>query len=162
MKNSKARCLILACGNTLRADDGIGPWLAQWAEEHFKGEKELRIISRQQWAPELAADLSAAESALFIDCSVTAAPGSIHLEEVRPAASSQNLATHHLNAAELLKLSHELYDSLPRAALLMTVGADSTEMSEQFSPAVQAALPGACEQLRLAVRNLLKPSDQRK
>jgi Ni,Fe-hydrogenase maturation factor len=35
MSPPQVRVLILACGNTLRSDDGVGPWLAEWAEQHF-------------------------------------------------------------------------------------------------------------------------------
>ena len=57
-----ARCLILACGNTLRSDDGVGPKLAAWAEERFRQESEVRVISRQQFTPELAELIAAADS----------------------------------------------------------------------------------------------------
>ncbi len=53
-----ARCLILACGNTLRSDDGVGPTLAAWAEERFREQPNVRVISRQQWTPDLAAETS--------------------------------------------------------------------------------------------------------
>jgi hydrogenase maturation protease len=155
MPHTKARCLILACGNTLRGDDGLGPWLAQWAEERFRDNKEVRIISRQQWTPELAEEISQAQSVLFIDCSVESAPGSVQLLDVQPAAPAQGIATHHTGAAELLALAGEFYNSLPAQAMQLTVGAGSTELSEQFSPAVTAALPEACRILAATIESLL-------
>ena len=77
-----ARCLILACGNTLRSDDGVGPNLAAWAEERFQGEINVRVLARQQWTPDLAEEIAAAESVLFIDCSIDSAPGSVRLVPV--------------------------------------------------------------------------------
>ena len=59
MNSSPVRCLLLACGNTLRSDDGVGPWLAAWAEERFRTEARVSILSRQQWTPELARTLLA-------------------------------------------------------------------------------------------------------
>lgn len=153
---SPVRCLILACGNTLRGDDGIGPWLAGWAAQRFEDEPGVRVISRQQWTPELAEDLAAAQSALFLDCSTEAVPGSVDVLEVRPAPSAQGLDTHRLGAAELLAMAHELYDSLPRTALLLTVGAGSTELSEQFSQAVLDSIPVACATLYETVARLLR------
>ena len=155
MKPTKARCLLLACGNTLRGDDGIGPWLCAWAEERFRGDNRIAAISRQQWTPELALDIAAAETVLFIDCSAASAPGSVSLQAVRPAASTQALGTHHVGAPELLDLARALYDSLPRAALLLTVGADSMELGEEFSPAVKDAIPEACRVLEKAVLDCL-------
>jgi hydrogenase maturation protease len=149
------RCLILACGNTLRGDDGVGPWLAEWAENRFRAEGQVRVISRQQWTPELAEEIAHAQSVLFIDCSVDSVPGLVQLVPVEPAAGSCALATHHLSASELLTLVRELYNSPPANAQLLTIGAGSTELGEQFSEAVKAALPDACRLIEATVLHLL-------
>jgi hydrogenase maturation protease len=155
MNQNTARCLILACGNTLRGDDGVGPWLAQWAEKRFASEPGVRVVSRQQWTPELTEEIARAEFVLFLDCSVDSSPGAVALAPVEPAAAAQGLATHHMGAAELLALSRELFNSLPRAALLLTIGAGSTELGEEFSDAVTAALPEACRLIEETVLRLL-------
>lgn len=151
----KARCLLLACGNTLRGDDGIGPWLADWAQQRFEDEPGLRIISRQQWTPELAADIADADAVLFVDCSTADAPGSIQLQDVEPATDSEGVSTHQVSAAQLLGMARELYDSLPRRAQLLTVGAGVTELSEEFSAAVLDAIPAACARLEKTLNALL-------
>ena len=143
----KSRVLILACGNTLRSDDAVGPWLANWAEQHFAAHPEIRVIARQQWTPDLAEDIAQASSVLFIDCSIESAPGSIHLRTVEPSAPQQGLATHHSGAPELLALAGDLFDSQPENAQLLTIGAGSIELGEEFSPTVTAALPKACNQI---------------
>jgi hydrogenase maturation protease len=155
MNPTPARCLILACGNTLRGDDGVGPLLAAWAEERFRAEASVRVLSRQQWTPDLAADIAQAESILFLDCSAESAPGLVRVDSVQPSAGNPGLATHHLGAAELLGLARVLFDSLPREALLLTVGAGSTELSERFSEPVQAALPEARRLLEETVLRLI-------
>jgi hydrogenase maturation protease len=160
MTQPKACCLILACGNTLRGDDGAGPWLAEWAERRFSGQAALRVITRQQWTPELAEEIARADSVLFIDCSMESAPGSVNLAPVEPAAGSDGLATHHLSAAQLLALGRDLYDSLPRNARLLTIGAGSTEMGEELSGPVKAALPEACRLLEATVLRLLGGPEQ--
>lgn len=156
MNPIKARCLVLSCGNTLRGDDGLGPFLSIWAEEHFANRPEIVILTRQQWTPDLAADLAEAETALFIDCTVDAAPGEVRLLPVEPATPENGIGSHHMDAAELLGLARELYASLPRKALFLTVGAGSMELSENFSAAVQAALPRAQKELLAAVESLLE------
>jgi hydrogenase maturation protease len=155
MMLNPARCLILACGNTLRGDDGVGPWLCAWAEERFASDPNVRTLSRQQWTPELAAEIAEVESVLFIDCSVESAAGIVRMTPVEPIAAGPGLATHHIGASELLTLGQELYNSLPRHALLLTVGADSTELSETFSEAVTAALPEACRVLESTILQFL-------
>lgn len=155
MSAPSVRCLILACGNTLRSDDGVGPWLAAWAEEHLAAEPAVRLISRQQWTPDLAEDVAHAESVIFIDCSVESSPGEVRIHPVKPAAAGPGLASHHVGAPELLALGQELYDSLPRNALLLTIGADLTELGETFSKSVHDALPEACRLIEKTVCNLI-------
>jgi hydrogenase maturation protease len=155
MNSTKARCLLLACGNTLRGDDGIGPWLADWAAERFEDDPGLQVICRQQWTPELAADLAAAESVLFVDCSTASGPGTVEILEVQPAEKTEGVGTHQVSAAELLGMAQELYGSLPRHAQLLTVGAGSTELSEEFSQAVLDAIPMACARLEKTIEKML-------
>jgi hydrogenase maturation protease len=155
MTQATTRCLILACGNTLRSDDGIGPWIAAWAEEKFHEDPTVRVLWRQQWTPDLAEEIAGAESVLFIDCSIESAPGSVTIIEVDPSAPAQGLATHHQGAPNLLALASELYDSLPVNALLLTIGAGSTELGDEFSEPVKAALPDACTLLERAVLHFL-------
>lgn len=156
MGYKQPRRLILACGNTLRSDDGVGPWLCDWAASLFASDPGVQTISRQQWTPDLAHDIALAELVLFIDCSIESAPGHIQLREVHPASPGPGLATHHTGAPELLALAEELYGSAPRTSLLLTVGAGSTELGEQFSPAVTAALPEAQQIVENVVRRFLE------
>lgn len=116
----------------------------------------MRIIARQQWTPDLAADIAEAETVLFVDCSVEGEPGAVTIAPVEAASPEKaGLATHHVSAAELLSLSKELYGAVPGSSLLLTVGAGSLELREGFSDVVQAALPAACAQLEKAVLRTL-------
>lgn len=115
----------------------------------------MSTIARQQWTPDLAEDIANAESVVFVDCAVDSAPGTVRLARVQPAPAKAGLATHHAGAAELLALTEELYGSLPCNALLLTIGAGSTEMGETFSESVYDALPHACKTLEAAVLKLL-------
>jgi hydrogenase maturation protease len=152
MSPPQFRVLILACGNTLRSDDGVGPKLADWAEKHFSAQPEIRVISRQQWTPDLAEDIAHSEFVLFIDCSVESAPGSIKLTRVEPSQSQQGLATHHQGAPELLAIAIELYNAHPKNALLLTIGAASTDLGETLSPSVTAVLPQACSAIERTIQ----------
>jgi hydrogenase maturation protease len=146
-----ARCLVLACGNTLRSDDGVGPWLAEWAAQRFQEDSSIRVVARQQWTPDLAAEIAGADSVLFVDSSVDSKPGRVNLIPVAANANSSKPNTHHMGAPELLGLSHSLYGSMSANAMLLTVGAGSTELGETFSEPVEAALPRARGVLEKAV-----------
>ena len=160
MSLNQVRVLILACGNSLRSDDGIGPWLADWAEHHFAAQPNVRVISRQQWTPDLAEEIAQCDSVLFIDCSIESAPGSIQLRPVEPRAPQQGLATHHQGAPELLALACDLYESSPLNAHLMTIGAGSTELGEDFSASVRGTLPDACALIQQTITRFLTNSPQ--
>ena len=58
-------------------------------------------------------------------------------------------------AHELLGLTRSLYGSIAAHAMLLTVGASSTEMGEGFSAPVEAALPRAQGVLEKAVLRFL-------
>ena len=147
MNPEPIRCLILACGNPLRGDDGVGPWLAARAVERYRGQPDVRVITRQQWHPELAAEIAQTDAVLFLDSSAKAPPGSVDAVAVEPAASSGEWTTHHLDARELLALSRDLYASLPHRAVLLTVGIASVDLGEELSEIVRAAVPHACQKI---------------
>src|SRR3569833_3575138 len=150
-----ARCLILACGNTLREDDGVGPFLASWAEDHWRDDQRVRVLCDQQWTPEMAEEVASAETVVFVDASLDQVPGQLLLRELSPASLMPGLVTQHLGAAELLSVAQDLYGVHPRRACLMTIGAGSIELGEGLSPAVRAALPYAKDLLELTVNQLL-------
>ncbi len=155
-----ARCLVLACGNTLRRDDGVGPKLAEWAAERFREDSSVRVIARQQWTPDLAAEIAAADSVLFVDSSVESAPGQVNLAPVPPHFNgseppTSHPTTHHIDPPGLLGLTNALYGSMSAHAMLLTVGAGSTELGETFSTLVEAALPRARGILEKAVLRFL-------
>lgn len=156
MLPNRIRCLILACGNTLRSDDGIGPYLAEWAADHLGSQPGVRVISHPQWTPELAEDIAHADSVLFIDSSAESAPGAIQLIAVEYAESRAGVASHHLRADQLLSLCRELYPSVPANASLLTIGMGSTELGSTFSNAMQAALPEAEALLEKTALRLLQ------
>ena len=150
-----ARCLVLACGNTLRSDDGVGPNLAAWAEERFRREPDVRVISRQQWAPDLAEDIAAAESVLFVDASANSPAGRVRLTPVSSRIESPAPNSHHLKPSELLALTRSLYKQIKSHAMLLSVNVGSTELGETFSAPVEAALPRARGILEKAVLRFL-------
>jgi hydrogenase maturation protease len=147
------RCLILTCGNPLRSDDGVGPWLASWAQEHFGADPSVRIMYRQQWTPELADHISRAAAAIFIDASTNAPPGAVQLNRVTPGDDAAGLATHHMQAQQLLALAGQLYESTPITSLLLTIGIGSSALGDTFSEPVRASLEEACGLLEKLVDN---------
>ncbi len=154
-KPHTARCLILACGNTLRGDDGVGPRLAAWAEQRFHDKPEVQIIERQQWTPDLAADIANADSVLFVDASVSSSPGHVNLLPVSSRVEKPVSDSHSLDPSQLLSLTRSLYGTIKAHAMLLTIGVGSTDFGETFSAPVEAALPRAKGVLEKAVLRFL-------
>ncbi len=146
-KKTHSRCLILACGNPSRGDDGAAWRLAEMAAVAGLPEG-VRLMVQQQWTPELAEDLAGCEAVLFVDCSVADEAGAVTLTEVRAAEKAPNYLTHHMEAPGLLRLAAELYGEGPERADLLVIGGESLGYTEDLSPAVEAALPRALELLR--------------
>ncbi len=148
-------CLVLACGNSLREDDGVGPWLAEWAAERFAGEARLRLICRQQWTPELVEEIARAAAVIFVDSAVAMnCESELSLQPTVATDSSQTL-THHFDAPALLACARDYYDARPEQALLLTVRAHSMELREGLGEAVQAVLPAACTLLEETIAGVL-------
>ena len=159
MSHNSIRCLILACGNTLREDDGVGPFLAEWAEERWRGDSRVRILCDHQWTPEMVEEVAQAESVIFVDCATDSPPGVVRTMIVEPAGADSKIGTHHLEAGQLLALSRQFYGVIPHSSLLLTVGADSLQLREGFSDVMQAALPEASRILEESVQRLLDMPD---
>lgn len=156
MKSAEpARCLVLACGNPLRGDDGVGPWLCDWAAERFRDAAGLRTIVRQQWGPETALEIAEAEAVLFLDCSIEGEAGDVRLSEVQAAVGGFVPTNHHMDAAALLALAQELYGRAPRRAVCLTVTGAEIGVSEEFSAVMVEAVPKACALLESTVLDML-------
>lgn len=125
--------------------------MCSWAERRLCSEPGIRAIARQQWTPELAEEIALADAVIFIDCSVESAPGSVRLDDVTASSGESHPATHTVSPPELLALARDLYGSMPRRALLLTIGAGSTELGEEFSEPVKDALVSARQMLGRAV-----------
>lgn len=132
--------LILACGNPLRGDDGLGGWMAAQVQEKFTS-SQVEVVASHQFTPELAEPISTADTVIFLDCSAKEEAGKVSLQVMAPAEKLPRLISHHMHPASLLRLSQELYGRVPRLAYLITVGGKSFKIGAQLSDAVSDAAP---------------------
>jgi hydrogenase maturation protease len=142
--------LVLACGNTLRGDDGVA-WHIGAALKDDAVFAEIEVVLTQQLLPEHAEPLSKADVAVFIDCSAIIEPCVLSVFSVSPAESLPHAFTHHLDPASLLKLTKDLYGSIPSRNVAVTVGGESFELNEELTEHVAAAIPIAVAVVRRAV-----------
>ncbi|MGB9031647.1 MAG: hydrogenase maturation protease [Acidobacteriaceae bacterium] len=140
--------LLLACGNSLRQDDGVGLRIAEAAEQLFPASR-LRIVAAQQFTPEMAAELATTELVIFVDASAADEPGAIRVIPV--AARKESPDTHRLEPAALLAMAQSLCGHAPARAFALTIGAGCFGYGEEISGPLRQAVPRA---LRL-VTNLV-------
>jgi hydrogenase maturation protease len=135
--------LILACGNPLREDDGLGYHAAQaLIAEDIPG---VRVITTHQLLPELAEDVSRASLVILIDARADGAPGELRQEAVSPCTPEAGAragagVSHHVDLAHLLYWAQTLYGSAPRAIACSLCGA-RLGYAEALSPPFVAAIP---------------------
>jgi hydrogenase maturation protease len=144
---ARPRRLLLACGNSLRSDDGVGLQIAETveADPRFAG---IEVISAMQFTPELAELVAAADVVAFVDASTELAAGEVRLVPVSPAEEVPGGMTHHMPPAALLMLAQSLYGRTPAKAAALAMGAVSFDLGEGLSEPVRAAIPRALSVLR--------------
>lgn len=142
-----SRLLIIGYGNTLFADDGLGPLVAQQVADWCA--PGVLALERHELVPELAADLAAAEEAIFVDAALAGAR--VCLTRLAPPAAPTETPAAHLNhaltPAALLRLSAALYGRAPTAWLLTIPGADFS-LGGALSETARAGLAEAVAMLR--------------
>jgi hydrogenase maturation protease len=145
--HEKRRKLLLACGNALRSDDGVGAEIAAEIAQDTAC-ADMKIVVVQQFTPELAEMIANSDLVAFVDAAVNIPAGEISMRSAHPETEEPGSFTHHLSPAALLALSETLYGKLPARAITLTVGALSFELGESLTKPVRAAVPVVVGKLR--------------
>jgi hydrogenase maturation protease len=135
--------LVIAWGNPLREDDGVGWHVleALRAARPRPGGHVFRLRHAHQLTPELAEPVSHAAGVVFVDARRDGTPGTVRCEPVAPSAGSNPLA-HTLGPSGLLLLAEQRYGRAPRAVVISVTGA-CFAFGEGISPCVRRAIPRA-------------------
>lgn len=141
--------LLLAYGNPLRGDDGVG-WVVGERLTETLAEDLARVLVCHQLTPELAEPISRAERVIFVDAAEGEKPGAIHWVEMQPGAFTAQPFTHQIDPTSLLAAAQELFGHAPTAYLLTITGANFG-FGEGLSPAVEQAAEEAVGQIRQIV-----------
>jgi len=152
------RALILACGNSLRGDDAVALHVARELRSGLC-EPETVIHSATQWTPELAENISESELVIFVDASAVLSPGAVQIRKISPAPDQPGSFSHRSRPTGLLALAKRLYGQYPSRAFLITIGAQSFELSEELSEPARLAIPEAIAQIRAILSGVSLSSD---
>ncbi|HXZ81227.1 MAG TPA: hydrogenase maturation protease [Terriglobales bacterium] len=134
-----ARVLIIAFGNPLRCDDGVG-WIAADQLRDQIEDSEIEILTCHQLQPELADRIAEAQRVIFIDASVGDPPGMLEVQNVASVPYSPGSFSHQLDPARLLACSWELYRHSPEA-FVITVTGENFGYGTHLTSTVAALVP---------------------
>jgi hydrogenase maturation protease len=136
-----ARVLIIAYGNPLRSDDGVG-WRAADALRGKFPVAAVEIICLHQPGPELAESVSRCECVVFVDAAAGAGQGGeIQVKELGSAELSEASGFGHaISPDAILRLAEQLYRTRPKAFSVSVTGQDFSH-GDSLSPTVSAAVP---------------------
>lgn len=148
--------LLIACGNTLRQDDGAGVVLVEKLAEIVAAKTAVSTIVVHQLVPELSAEIAeeAVEAVLFVDTRVatTGDTQQVEIERLPDTAVSSPIG-HHLTPTVLLVYARELYGRRP-PAWLVTVPGVAFGHGEALSDVAQNAIAQLQPQL---IHTALRP-----
>ena len=111
-----AGVLVLAIGNPMRGDDGVGWQAAQALARENPGE-DVRILFCEQLTPDLAEPVSMSARVIFIDANVTSPAGCVVSRRLDPSIEDPGSFSHEISPTCLLAWSKALYGASPEAVL---------------------------------------------
>jgi hydrogenase maturation protease len=147
------RVLIIAYGNPLRSDDGVG-WVVAEELRRRLALPEVEVLQLQQLLPEVAEGLSRAETVIFVDASCDGEVGEVRCQPVTPPPAEVQF-THQLSPAEVLGLAGQLYGATPQA-FCVTLTGHCFEHGEELSESVAARLPTLAATVEQLTRRVLR------
>ena len=142
--------LIVAYGNPLRGDDGIGPEAGERLRSIVQ-DPDVEIRTMHQLTPELMEPISRAARVIFIDACEGAVAGEIGERAIEPSTAAMRF-THHATPEGLLAGARALYGHAAEATVVTVAGAEFS-LGSGLSPAVARSLDGVvAATLRLLAR----------
>lgn len=146
--------LVIGYGNTLRSDDGAGPFVARALEGRVPA--GTRVLDAHQLTPEMAIDISVATRVVFvdaIDATRETAPRESAPQESGPRVSrlepepgADPLNPHASDPGSLLWLAKTLFGGAPEAWLVAIPGIEFG-FGEDLSPGTARASADAIAQV---------------
>lgn len=131
--------LVIGYGNSLRCDDGVGPYLAEIiAQKAWSGVQTLAV---HQLTPELAPQIAQASQVIFIDAVNNRESSEVIIDVLEPKDNYSGL-DHSGNPSYLLALAKNLYGNCPPSFWVM-IPAQNFEFGEYFSVITTQAMAEA-------------------
>jgi len=83
----------------------------------------------------------------------------VQSRRISPKLEAPSSFSHSCSPEGLLALAKQLYGNVPSGAFLITIGAQSFELSEKLSEPVRLAIPEVIERIKAILSGISLPSD---
>ena len=136
--------LVIACGNPLRGDDGVGPAAAEIVNSWQT--PGVKVLSVHQFVPELIDEMKQVKRVLFIDADANTETSAFRTRVVEPKKSRRSFG-HYETPANLLAMVRDLEGRTPEA-WLVSISAHSFDHGEALTEDTQHHLHAALVWIR--------------
>jgi len=123
----RKQCLVIGCGNTLRGDDGLGPYIAEGLQDMVGSDGvDVRIMAVPQLDVILASRMREADVVIFVDARADASEELVKIERIEPAAGpvAPQHTSHTISMPVLLRIAIDWYGAAPLCYAVMPKGYD--------------------------------------
>jgi len=138
--------LVLAIGNTLLADDGVGAKVLEQLQRSRSIPADTRAVDGGTLGFSLAGEFDDCDGLIVVDAShMRAEPGTVRCfdgDEMDEQLQSSGRSVHEVGLSDLLDIAR-LTGRLPRHRVLIGIEPDKVAWGETLSPQVAAAVPVA-------------------
>lgn len=149
-----AMTLVLGLGNTIMADDGVGPRAIEYIQQQGQLPDDVELLDGGTLGLDLLPRLEGVARLIIVDAVETGQPPGTLVRlaghEV-PLALEAKLSPHQMGLKDLLAVAR-LMDQLPEEIVLLGVQPASIEMAAELSPQVAACLPQLVAMVRQELR----------
>ncbi len=149
---SRNKIIVIALGNTMRGDDGVGPVVCEKLKEFCL--PDVDIVRSSGDAMNLIGLWEMSALAIVVDASVSGKrAGTIRRLESTGELLEKDIArcsTHGFGVNEAIGLANAL-NKMPEKLILYTIEAEVMENGASLSPLVKDAISPAAEQIRFEV-----------
>ncbi len=145
--DTDARIVVLALGNLLRRDEGLGIRALQRLQETCELPERVLLVDGGTLGLELLSYLEDADRLLILDAALTDGPAGTLLRATGddiPAFLGIRTSPHEVGLADLLAVAH-LRGVAPDEIVLLGMQPDTIELGWELSPSVAAHLPALVE-----------------
>ena len=143
------RTLIIGLGNPLLKDDSAGLRVVQLLQDELVDRSDIEVGEDYWGGLRLMERMIGFDRAIVVDAIQTGSePGTIHTLSPRDIPTQRSASAHDVNLPTALEFGRQAGAHLPDIEDILLVGIEASDVqtfTEDLSPEVEAALPGAVD-----------------